>query len=372
MVSPQSDFRGAPPMQRGAWLDFLRFAVAGLIIIHHYHASGPVDLSTVHPVFDRGFILTNFFLLDSGYVLARIYANRIGVRMTYGEFVRKRFLRLWPGHLVILGGLVAMYFLAELLGVSPTHARWFDWSQFPAQLFLVQSYGVPGGLGWNAPTWSISALLGCYLTFPLLIKLFYRLPPWTTLALGVGIYLLADLLTHIFLGLPVYEMPMKYGFLRALPLFMMGVVLARFSERVYIAPRIACVLGLGAFAAIVLAQGMGKSGLATMGLIGVIVVAAGAIPVAKPSKFIEFGALAAFAIFISNEVVRIGYFGVAEQVIRRFGLGVEMQWALWLGGVLSAFIFAFAFYQWFDKPTQAWFNRSKRAEKTIEVSAQNA
>jgi peptidoglycan/LPS O-acetylase OafA/YrhL len=224
-------------MQRGAWLDFLRFAVAGLIIIHHFHASGPVDLAeTVHPVFERGFILTNFFLLDSGYVLARIYANRIGVRMTYGEFVRKRFLRLWPGHLVILGGLVAMYFLAELLGVSPTHARWFDWSQFPAQLFLVQSFGVPGGLGWNAPTWSISALLGCYLAFPLLIKLFWRIPPWTALALGVGIYLLADLLTHVFLGLPVYEMPMKYGFFRALPLFMMGVVLAGFSERVYIAP----------------------------------------------------------------------------------------------------------------------------------------
>jgi peptidoglycan/LPS O-acetylase OafA/YrhL len=360
-------------MQRGAWLDFLRFAVAGLIIIHHFHASGPVDLAeTVHPVFERGFILTNFFLLDSGYVLARIYANRIGVRMTYGEFVRKRFLRLWPGHLVILGGLVAMYFLAELLGVSPTHARWFDWSQFPAQLFLVQSFGVPGGLGWNAPTWSISALLGCYLAFPLLIKLFWRIPPWTALALGVGIYLLADLLTHVFLGLPVYEMPMKYGFFRALPLFMMGVVLAGFSERVYIAPRIAYALGLGAFAAIVLAQAMGRSGLVTMALIGAIVVAAGAIPVKKPSKFIEFGALAAFSIFISNEVVRIGYFGVAEQVIARFGLGVGAQWAIWAGGVLSAFVFAFAFYKGFDKPTQTWLNRPKATVRKVEASAQSA
>ena len=41
---------------------------------------------------------------------------------------------------------------AALAGVRPSNPQWFDWSQLPAQALLVQAYGVPGGVGWNAPT----------------------------------------------------------------------------------------------------------------------------------------------------------------------------------------------------------------------------
>ena len=53
--------------------------------------------------------------------------------------------------------------LATSAGAPPRNPEWFAWDQLPAQLLLLQSYGVHGGLGWNAPTWSISALIGCYL-----------------------------------------------------------------------------------------------------------------------------------------------------------------------------------------------------------------
>ena len=56
--------------------------------------------------------------------------------------------------------------LAALAGVAPSNPRWFDWSQLPAQVLLLQAWGVPGGQGWNAPTWTLSALIACYLLLP--------------------------------------------------------------------------------------------------------------------------------------------------------------------------------------------------------------
>src|SRR5690606_29150838 len=69
-----------PPISRGGWLDALRFIVAALIILHHFQMSAPVPLAeSLHPVFERGgFLLTNFFLIDSGYVLMRVYGRAVG------------------------------------------------------------------------------------------------------------------------------------------------------------------------------------------------------------------------------------------------------------------------------------------------------
>ena len=91
---------GAPPICRGGWLDALRFIVASLMVIHHYQLAAPIPLVQLHPVFERGYLLTNFFLIDSGYVLARIYGNSVAAgRMGLGDFLSKRFLRLVPAHL---------------------------------------------------------------------------------------------------------------------------------------------------------------------------------------------------------------------------------------------------------------------------------
>jgi hypothetical protein len=61
-----------------------------------------------------------------------------------------------------------------------------------------------------------------------------------------GLYLLANALTWALLDYPLYQMPMAYGLIRALPLFLLGMALAVFAERVWIAPRLARVTLLAA------------------------------------------------------------------------------------------------------------------------------
>jgi peptidoglycan/LPS O-acetylase OafA/YrhL len=72
-----------------------------------------------------------------------------------------------------------------------------------------------------------------------------------------------------------------------------------------------------------------------------------------------------FVLFISNEVVRIAWFGAANVMIARLGLSETVQWGLWAAGILAAFVFAFAFNALVDQPLQTWIkdrlSRRRRA-----------
>lgn len=365
-----------PPIARGGWLDALRFIVASLIILHHFQAAGPVPLAeALHPVFERGgFLLTNFFLIDSGYVLMRVYGGSVGSgRMSPADFFLKRFLRVYPAHLIMVLGLVALVVVGTAVGFAPRNPEWFAWDQLPAQAALVQSFGVYGGLGWNAPSWSISALLGCYVAFPWILMALKRVGPWTALIAAAGLYLLANELTHSLLSYPVYQMPMMYGVWRALPLFMLGMALAVVSERVFVAPRLARIVGVSAAVGLATVQAFDKHALISIVFISLILLAAGAIPVTRPSKWVEKASVVSFAMFITNEPVRIAWFGVVNVLIARFALPVGVQWGLWALGVLAAFIFAFAFHALIDQPIQnrikSWLSHRRTARRPVEAGA---
>lgn len=363
------------PIARGGWLDALRFIVAFLIILHHFQAAGPFPLAEhLHPVFERGgFLLTNFFLIDSGYVLMRVYGAAVDKgRMSPTDFFLKRFLRVTPAHLIMGLSLVALVLLSTAAGVAPRNPEWFRWDQLPAQLLLLQSYGVYGGLGWNAPTWSISALIGCYLCFPWIIRGLMRLGPWAALAAGIGVYLVANQLCWSLLGYPVYQMPMGYGFIRALPLFFLGMALAWFAQKIWINPRLAGWAGIAAAVALAVVQNFDKHALISLSLISIIILAAGAVPVTRPSKLVEKAAQVSFSMFISNEVVRIAWFGVVNVAATRFALSEPIQWVLWAMGVAAAVGFAFAFHFAIDNPIQArirtWL-KSRRGRTVVRVEA---
>ena len=355
------------PIVRGGWLDALRFIVASLIILHHFQMSAPVPLAEgLHPVFERGgFLLTNFFLIDSGYVLMRVYGASVAKgSMSAGDFFLKRYLRVLPAHLIMGLSLVALIVVGGAFGFAPRAPEWFRWDQLPAQLTLTQAFGVHGGYGWNAPSWSVSALIGCYLAFPWLLKGIVRLGPWSVLALGVGLYLLANQLTWGLFGYPVYQMPLGFGFFRALPLFVLGMSLAWFAQKVWISPHLAGWAGVGAALLLAFVQYFDKHALVSLACISVIILAAGATPTPRPSKFIEKAAQVSFSMFITNEVVRIAWFGVANVLIAKFALPSPVQWALWFAGVGAAFAFAFLFHTVIDTPIQdrirGWLKSRRR------------
>ena len=96
-------------------------------------------------------------------------------------------------------------------------------------------------------------------------------------------------------------------------------------------------------------------------MIAIIILAAGAVPVKTPSKLVETAAMVSFSMFITNEVVRIAWFGVVNALAVKLALPVGVQWGLWVLGVMAAVGFAFAFHFAVDNPIQTrirgWLKR---------------
>jgi len=157
---------------RSAALDFLRFAAAVLVVLYHYQSEGPFPLAQLSPIFLRGYLVTDLFLILSGYVLGRAYGRQLAATAISDEqFLLRRVLRIWPAHLAILTAFAALVFAAGLAGRPPSQPQDFMWGEFPAQALLIHAWSGHGG-GWNLPTWTLSALVICYAAFP---KLWRRL-----------------------------------------------------------------------------------------------------------------------------------------------------------------------------------------------------
>ena len=110
--------------------------------------------------------------------------------------------------------------------------------------------------------------------------------------------------------------------------------------------------GIGAALMLAFVQSFDKHALISLVCISTIILAAGAVPTPRPSKWVEKAAQVSFSMFITNEVVRIAWFGVANVMIAKFALPVAVQRSLWGLGVLAAFVFAFLFHALIDTPIQ--------------------
>jgi hypothetical protein len=114
-------------------------------------------------------------------------------------------------------------------------------------------------------------------------------------------------------------------------------------------------------------QALGPHNLATLGLLTVIIFATGALPVRRPSRLVEHLALMAFAIFLTNEVIRIVWFGALDAVDWR-SWSPSVQWTAWAVGLAAAFAGAAVFRYAFDRPTQVWFNRAKSDPRSTSTA----
>lgn len=165
----------APPQQaalRFDVLDALRGVCAVIVVLYHFQSSGLIsNLMLVR----NGWLFVDYFFVLSGFVIAHSYGERLRDRgVAVGRFMALRMGRIYPLHIAVLLGIIALEMVLILGG--DTIARYvsrepFTGSRDPGalvqNLFLLQSFGIPGGSGWNTPAWSIAAEMWTYLLFAL-------------------------------------------------------------------------------------------------------------------------------------------------------------------------------------------------------------
>jgi len=128
------------------------------------HISGKLGLPDFKESFPYGSGVSFFYVL-SGFILTYVY-YRPGNKLKFFDFVKKRFLRLYPLHIATL---ILMCILVPAVLKDLVH--------LPAQLTLTQSWfgSKAAAYSFNAPAWSISTEMGFYLLFPFFLLLYKRI-----------------------------------------------------------------------------------------------------------------------------------------------------------------------------------------------------
>lgn len=158
----------------------IRGIAALLVVCYHlqYGAEIYFPWETATPFFEKGYLWVDLFFILSGFVIS--YSARADERAPFSlaqvkSFYVSRFARIYPLHLVALLLLLAVLSGKQLLArfvdigaVDPDFISGRNIAAFFEQLFLLNAWGLTGVVGWNIPSWSISAEIVAYLVFPLL------------------------------------------------------------------------------------------------------------------------------------------------------------------------------------------------------------
>ena len=357
LVDPRPDRTAT----RGGALDLLRLLASLLIVIYHFGAEGPMRIERFGQVFSRGFLATDFFLMLSGYVLGRAYgASTLTGRISHGRFWVRRVGRVWPGHLIVLAMMAVLVLVLNALGTDAHKPSRFAWDQLPVQALLVHAWGFNSD-GWNLPSWSLSALIVCYALFPLFWRTVSKVRHAWILPLGAAVILgLFEIIARRAFHHPLPDLQFQFGVVRALPLFILGVCLARAVEMDWPSEKAAKALLVGGCIGLLAMQPLDRYALPDelifdlpcLAAIAAVVLGAGRLPVRHPKAWIEEGAKLSFALFITHIFVGVIYWSAVHKLIETVPIGIGWQWLMWLASFPIAIGAAFLFHTYVDQPLQ--------------------
>lgn len=197
-------------------LTSLRFFAAAMIVVHHIQ--GRFGLPEFFPGAALGQGVSFFFVL-SGFILTYVY---YGEKIQYSRFMKNRFLRIYPLHIVTLFGAILFSPLATTdLQESPIALL--------MNLLLLQSFfGISEfAMTFNSPAWSISTELGFYLLFPILL-LFIRRAIVIFSTIIMALFLFGYLMIYLGMEAEQYFWSFMHTHpLGRLPEFVAGIIAGR-------------------------------------------------------------------------------------------------------------------------------------------------
>ena len=149
------------------FLESLRGIAALSVAFYHFKIGSHFNNSFT----DNAWLMVDFFFVLSGFVIALNYIGRISSVANLVAFQKKRFLRLYPLHFIMLMAFIGLeilkLILQEFAGVTINYPPFSDpnnWLAIIANLFLIQNW-VLADLTFNYPSWSISAEFITYALF---------------------------------------------------------------------------------------------------------------------------------------------------------------------------------------------------------------
>jgi peptidoglycan/LPS O-acetylase OafA/YrhL len=220
-----------------AALDGFRGLLAVFVAVYHtIWLSHPNSWS----FFNNGPVIIDLFFALSGFLMWRLYADRMNNAAEVKLFLKRRFARLYPLHafmLIVFVGFSVLRLFVHKIGlaeVSPGEILPFEpgaqegWFALLQHLTLTHTMGLSDSLSFNPPSWTIGAEFWTYIVFVFVMLWCKPKRLFHFLIIGSGVGL-------IYLGLsrlkPDMNITHDYGFWRCLAGFFTGVLAAASFRR---------------------------------------------------------------------------------------------------------------------------------------------
>lgn len=211
-------------------LDIFRGIFSAMVVF--FHLSPFADTLILNNEFIRNSdLFVDFFFVLSGFVIALTYQQRIKASSDIGKFMKKRFFRVYPLHLIMLVIFliveVGKHYLVNYIQVNNLEGPNNNLITFLSSLFLLNSVKLPGvtDVSWNIPSWSISAEMISYLLFAVLVYVVSASGNFKKRNLVYAItVVLAVTLTALATQSGELTWSYDYGFLRGIAGFFTGVL----------------------------------------------------------------------------------------------------------------------------------------------------
>lgn len=206
-------------------LDLLRFLAALCVLAFHFEIFALKDAAGAQRHLNGFDAAVDFFFILSGFVIAHSSANRMSSLRDYGQFLARRLARIYPLHLLTFGLAVSLALAAAALGLRLGTPERYAAAYIPANLLLIQAWGVSDRLSFNIVSWSISAEWFLYLTFPLWLWLARTLKFRFSIAVLIVWFIAIRFLEQRFGLVPWNDRTYQFAMIRAVPTFFLGIAL---------------------------------------------------------------------------------------------------------------------------------------------------
>jgi peptidoglycan/LPS O-acetylase OafA/YrhL len=234
-------------------LTALRGIAALITVIYHVdvwigNGGGMLLPVTLSRMPERLYLMVDFFFVLSGFIMYHVYGRSFaqGVQKSaFWTFLKARFARVYPLHLLSLCLMAVLLYMAHRLGVPyllPLELENTTGS-FVTNLLLLHSMNFHGWFSWVHASWSISTEWWMYMLFPFLVLPFERMNGTMRWSIFAGCYALYVAIMYYFVIIlyqnPELPMPrmtaqdgsinvsFQYGFLRCFAGFLIGMVIYR-------------------------------------------------------------------------------------------------------------------------------------------------
>lgn len=216
-----------------AALDGFRGLLALFVAVYHTIWFSHMNAS---PFLENGAVIIDLFFAFSGFLMFRLYEDKLVDGASAKNYLKRRFARLYPLHLFMLAIFIifaAARLLAHKAGfaehevgeILPFTAGAQDgWGSLLSHLTLTHAIGVNDSLTFNPPSWTISVEFFTYFIFVAMML-------WAKPKVWLHYSFMAVCIGLIYAGLsrvkPDMNITYDYAFFRCIAGFFIGVIAAK-------------------------------------------------------------------------------------------------------------------------------------------------